>query len=81
MNIQDCESLDWQYIKKREMKTARGESEFNLYQGRVIFDGQELTIPVLASYEITEILIGLPWLENRRLVVERKANLLILEAE
>ncbi|MBR8828297.1 MAG: aspartyl protease [Gomphosphaeria aponina SAG 52.96 = DSM 107014] len=79
MNIQDIESLDWQYIKKRQMKTARGESRFNLYQGTVIFDGQELTIPVLGGEEITEVLLGLAWLENRRLLADKKAGLLTLE--
>jgi len=78
MNIQDIESLDWRYIKKRQMQTARGESRFNLYQGKVIFDGQELTIPVLGGEEITEVLLGLAWLENRRLVADKKAGLLTL---
>ncbi|MFH7024975.1 MAG: hypothetical protein ACHBN1_06140 [Heteroscytonema crispum UTEX LB 1556] len=54
------------------MRTARGDVELN------IFDGQELTIPVLGGEEITEVLIELPWLENRRLVVDRKAGLLTL---
>lgn len=81
MEIQDVESLEWLYIKKREMQTARGDAEFNLYEGRVSFDGQNLTIPVLAGTKITEFLIGLPWLENRRLVVDRKAGLLTLGEE
>ncbi|NEP30702.1 MAG: aspartyl protease, partial [Moorea sp. SIO3B2] len=41
-------------------------------------DGQELTIPVLAGTEITEVLLGLPWLEERPLVVDKKAGLLSL---
>ncbi|MGB3652015.1 MAG: aspartyl protease [Rivularia sp. (in: cyanobacteria)] len=81
MNIQDIESLDWSFIKKETRQTARGNGEFFLYQGTVIFDNKELTIPALGGEEISEILIGLPWLENRRLVVDRKANLLTMNAE
>jgi len=60
------------------MRTARGDALFNLYVGSVLFDGQEFTIPVLGGREIPEFLIGLPWLENQRLVVDRKAGLLTL---
>lgn len=42
-----------------------------------MFDGQEVIIPILGGEEISEILLGLPWLE-RRLVVDRKAGLLTL---
>ena len=81
MNSQDVESLEWLLVDKREMQTARGDVTLNLYEGSVIFDGQEITIPVLGGEEITEILIGLPWLENRRLVVDRKAGILTLGEE
>lgn len=63
------------------MQTARGEATFNLYQGNVYFDGQELIIPILGGENITEVLIGLAWLETRRLVVDRKAGLLMLGAD
>lgn len=78
MNIQDLESLDWSFIKKETRQTARGLGEFYLYQGTVVFDNQELSIPVLGGEEINEILIGLPWLRNRRLVVDRISNLLTM---
>jgi predicted aspartyl protease len=81
IDIQDVQSLGWSYIKKREMRTARGDVRFNLYEGIVILDGQELTIPILAGKAITEVLLGLQWLENRRLVVDRKAGLLTLGEE
>lgn len=51
---------------------------FTLFTFTYLFDGQEFTIPVLGGEEIPEFLIGLPWLENRRLVVDRKADLLTL---
>ncbi len=76
MNIQDLESLDWLFVKKETRQTARGNGEFSLYEGTVVFDNQELTIPALGGEEISEILIGLPWLETRRMVVDRKENLL-----
>jgi len=79
MDIQDAESLGWQYIKTQEMKTARGESLFDIYEGTAIFDGQEMQVPVVVGNGIPEILIGLPWLEDRRLVVDRKAGILTLQ--
>ncbi|MBD1928330.1 aspartyl protease [Trichocoleus sp. FACHB-90] len=78
MDIQDVESLGWTFIREQDMQTARGEIKFNLYAGSVVFNGQEFTIPVLGGEEITEVLLGLQWLENRRLVVDRKAGLLTL---
>lgn len=77
INIQDAESLGWSFIEQREMQTARGEVIFNRYEGTVMFDSQEVIIPILGCEEISEILLGLPWLE-RRLVVDRKADLLTL---
>ncbi len=70
MDSQDVDSLEWLLIDQKEMQIARGDTTLNLYEGTVIFDGVEVTIPVLGGEEITEVLIGLPWLENRRLVVE-----------
>ncbi len=81
MNVQDIECLEWTFIREQKRQTARGLGEFFLYQGTVVFDNQELTIPVLGGEDISEILIGLPWLENRRLVVNRKANLLTMNGE
>nr|WP_199294947.1 MULTISPECIES: aspartyl protease [unclassified Trichocoleus] len=78
MDIQDVESLGWTFIREQDMQTARGEIKFNLYAGSVVFNGQEVTISVLGGEEITEVLIGLQCLENRRLVVDRKADLLTL---
>jgi predicted aspartyl protease len=78
MNIQDIESLGWSFIEPDRRQTARGEAEFNLYQGAVVFDSQEVIIAVVGGEEITDVLIGLPWLETRRLVVDRKAALLTL---
>ncbi|MEK8016909.1 MAG: hypothetical protein VSS75_008575 [Candidatus Parabeggiatoa sp.] len=78
MNIQDIESLGWSFIEKSEKQTACGLVRFNLYAGTVVFDNQEITIPVLGGDEFTHILMGLQWLNNRRLVVDRKIDLLTL---
>jgi len=79
IDIQDVESLGWSAIEfDRSMQTARGEELFNLYEGKVIIDGQEFIIPVHASSGISEVLLGLQWLEIRRLVVDRQAGVLIL---
>ena len=52
-----------------------------MYEGTVILGGERLTIPVFCGTEFADILMGLPWLENRRLVVDRKAGLLTLGEE
>jgi predicted aspartyl protease len=79
MNAQDAEDLGWSILGKREMLTARGDAQFNLYEGTVVWEGQELIIPVVGGQQVTEVLLGLQWLENRRLIVDRKVNLLRLE--
>ncbi len=79
MNTQDIEDLGWAFIEKKEKQTANGFVRFNIYAGTVFFDNQEMTIPVLGSDEFTDVLMGLQWLDNRRLVVDRKMNRLTLE--
>ena len=49
MNVQDMESLGWSFIREQDRQTASGESKFDLYEGTVSFDNQELTIPVLGG--------------------------------
>jgi predicted aspartyl protease len=79
MNTQDIEALGWSFIEKQEKQTASGLVRFNLYAGTVFFDNQEMTIPVIGGNEFTHILMGLQWLNNRRLIVDRKMDLLTLE--
>lgn len=79
INTQDAESLGWQLIDNSETRlTARGEAQFALYTGVVILDGEKLNIPVIVGEEITEVLLGLPWLLERRLVVDIPESLLTL---
>lgn len=81
INVQDIECLEWTFIREQKRLTAKGLGDFYFYQGTVIFNNQELTIPALGGEDINEILIGLPWLESRRLIVDRKANILTINNE
>jgi hypothetical protein len=40
MDEQDFEGLDWIYIRRQEMRTAKGEFDFDLYAGKVRIDEQ-----------------------------------------
>lgn len=76
---QEAESLGWFLeIQQRNMETARGEAQFNLYQGNVLFDGEELAISVLGGDELPDILLGVYWLETKRLVADFPARVLTL---
>lgn len=79
INNQDAESLGWLLVNNKESRrTAQEETEFNVYAGTVILDGQEFNLPVLAGDAIAEVLLGLPWLLTRRLVVNFPGMLLTL---
>jgi len=79
MNNQDLESLGWLALDDEQpMQTAQGEIMFNVYAGTVLIDGQEFTIPVLGGDNLSEILLGMPWLRTRRLLVDFPAGVLTL---
>ena len=80
MDIQDLEGLDWTYVDKETMRTAKGEFDFDIYAGKVRIEGQEFDIPVHVGAGVPEVLIGRQWLKNRRLVVDISAGILTLEA-
>ena len=63
MNKQDVESLDWSFLNQDKLKTAQGETDFDVYTGKVIIDSQEFEIPVFAGEEIQEILLGSRWVK------------------
>jgi predicted aspartyl protease len=78
MNNQDI-SFDWLLIDNDyPMKTAQGETDFNVYLGSVQIDGQQFNIPVVGGDGIPEILIGMEWLKTKRLVVDLVAGVLTL---
>ena len=78
INNQDLDALGWTYIKQQPMFTARGEAEFELYLGKVIFGGQEYDIPVHVGEGLTEVLLGRQWLQSKRLVVDMPSSVLTL---
>ena len=63
MNKQDVQSLDWHFLRQNKLRTAQGETEFDVYTGRVIIDGKDFEVPVFAGDEIQEILLGSRWLK------------------
>ena len=79
INTQDLDSLGWSIIDlDRTMRTAQGEQFFDIYEGKVILDGIEYTIPVHVGEEIPEPLLGLQWLRTMRLVVDATGDVLTL---
>jgi predicted aspartyl protease len=79
MDIQDMLSLGWPLLEPRQiLRTAKGETIFRVYGGQIIIDSQELTVPVVATQNISENLLGLQCLRNRRLIVDYATNLLSL---
>ncbi|NJK75549.1 MAG: aspartyl protease [Oscillatoriales cyanobacterium RU_3_3] len=80
INFQDMEALEWPLVESDfELQTARGDALFDIYEGRVIVDGQEFTVPVHVGDELPEILIGSQWLESMQLVVNKPRGILTLE--
>ncbi|NEP61522.1 MAG: aspartyl protease [Symploca sp. SIO2G7] len=80
INAQDIEALQWLAIDYEiEMITARGSEPFELYEGTVIIDSQEFTIPVHVGEELPDILIGSQWLEIIELIVKKQQGTLTLE--
>ncbi len=76
---QDALSLGWIPESNNEyMDTAGGEARFNLYQGIVLLDDQEYIIPVLGEDELPDILLGVNWLQLKRLVADFPAGVLTL---
>lgn len=78
INKQDLDGFEWHFIRQEELQTAKGESLFELYSGKVLLDGQEYEIPVFAGSEITEMLLGSQWLKFLPLAVNYQAGLLTL---
>jgi clan AA aspartic protease len=78
VNKQDLDALNWQFIREQELRTAQGESLFDIYYGKVLLDEQEYEIPVFAGDEITEVLLGSEWLKILPLVVNYQAGILTL---
>ncbi len=61
------------------MQTAQGVDYFDLYEGKVIVDDREFTIPVHVGEEIPDTLMGSLWLDIMQLVVNKPKGILTLE--
>ncbi|HIK04577.1 MAG TPA: aspartyl protease [Trichormus sp. M33_DOE_039] len=79
MNKQDVQSLDWSFLRQNKLRTAQGETDFDVYSGRVIIDNREWEIPVFAGDEIQEILLGSRWLKSFILVADYSQNRITLD--
>lgn len=76
---QDADSLGWvRDNEPQDMQTAQGEARFNLYQGKVIIEGEGFTVEVLGGNELVNILLGVLWLQTKRLVVDFPMGVLTL---
>ncbi|NEQ15924.1 MAG: aspartyl protease, partial [Moorea sp. SIO3E2] len=76
---QDADSLGWiNYNYTRDMQTARGEAQFNLYEGKVVIEEEEFTVEVLGGNELVNSLLGVLWLRTKRLVVDFPMGVLTL---
>ncbi len=79
INKQDLEGLNWTLIDKETLRTAQGQTAFDIYFGRIILDGQEFEIPIFAGDYIQEILLGSEWLRIFDLIAKYKEGGLSLE--
>ncbi len=78
INDQDLDALGWMYIDQKTMRTAQGDSRFDIYLGKMRIDGQDYDIPVHVGKDLTEVLLGRQWLTNRRLLVDMPSGTLTL---
>ena len=75
---QDVEGLNWTLVDKETLRTAQGETAFDLYLGMIILDEQSFEIPIFAGDDIQEILLGSEWLRIFDLIAKYKEGVLNL---
>ena len=79
VDSQDADSLGWvRNNEPQEMQTVQGEALFNLYEGKVVIEGEEFTVEVLGGNELLNVLLGVFWLQSKRLVVDFPMGVLTL---
>jgi len=78
INKQDLAGLGYPYLYGRIMQMAQGESNFDIYAGKVRIEQQDFEVPIYAGEEVTEILLGRQWLKTRQLVVDMSKGILTL---
>jgi predicted aspartyl protease len=75
---QDIDGFGWVRLESQTMITAMGETDFDVYAGKVIFDGQEFEIPIHVGEDLPEPLLGRQWLKTRKLLVDMPGGILTL---
>lgn len=76
---QDIEAFDWELSESDVMiATAQGQGRFDIYEGKIIIDNYQFTVPVQVGKNLPEIIIGVKWLKLFNLVVNYP-NILTLE--
>ncbi len=78
INDQDIDGFGWTYIDQKNMRTAQGDSVFDIYLGKIKLDGQEYDIPVHIGKDLTEVLLGRQWLQTKQLLVNMQSRILTL---
>jgi clan AA aspartic protease len=78
INEQDLDALGWIYVDQQTMRTAQGDSRFDVFLGKVRIDGNEFDVPVHVGQGLSEVLLGRQWLKTRRLVVDMSSSVLTL---
>ncbi|NER98344.1 MAG: aspartyl protease [Symploca sp. SIO1B1] len=78
INEQDLDALGWLYVDQQTMRTAQGDSIFDIVLGKVRIDSKEFDIPVHVGQGLSEVLLGRQWLKTHRLVVDMSSSVLTL---
>lgn len=78
VNDQDINGFGWIKFDRKIMRTAQGNSFFDIYQGTIKLDGTEYIIPVHVGKNLTEVLLGRQWLQIKELVVSISKQILTL---
>jgi len=75
---QDIVGFDWTFLSEQSLRMAKGFAVFDTYAARVRIDGQLFEILAYVGDGLPEVLIGLKWLETRKLVVDISQRILTL---
>jgi predicted aspartyl protease len=79
LNNRDALSLGWECNSKAKMvQTANGKTALKSYRAMVLLDGEEFLFPAYGGYRVEDILLGVRWLQFKRLVADFSAGVLTL---
>ncbi|KOR36908.1 MULTISPECIES: aspartyl protease [Planktothricoides] len=77
---QDAIALGWKrYSEPKTVQTASGITTLNVYEGIVLLDEEEFTIPVFGGSRVKDILLGVRWLRFKRLIADYSGGVLTLD--